>query len=46
VFVAVTEAPGTTEPLGSVTMPEMLPVMLAHPTEAASRIPAKTIRKR
>src|SRR5579875_1863799 len=40
VFVAVTSAPGTTAPLGSLTMPEMLPLILAQPLTATPKVTA------
>jgi hypothetical protein len=43
--VADTVALGTTEPEASVTIPEMLPVMLAHATAETSSITVRTGKK-
>src|ERR1700749_959998 len=42
VFVAVTVAPITTAPVGSVTIPEILPVMLAHTSAELTKFPSTT----
>ena len=45
VLVADTVTLGTTEPEESVTIPEMLPVMLAHATAETSSIAVRAAKK-
>ena len=42
VFVAVTRTPGITAPVGSVTVPEILPVTAAHAPAVEAKAKANT----
>jgi hypothetical protein len=46
VLIAVTVAPTTSAPDGSVTIPDMLPVMLAHTSAELSKDPSATAAAR